>query len=404
MNIEENIDIDEMFNVKEEVPTVNEKQLGEYYDKLFPYEDYYNWFGKSDSDYFEKREFSFTLKGDIYIRFLSFRNSKELKDAMVKKKPIKIDIGAVYNTSAKNRGVNTYIPIQKELVFDIDMTDYDDVRTCCSEANICEKCWKYMEVAYKILNSALEFDFGFEQIMWVFSGRRGIHCWVGDERARNLNNQGRSAIANYLKWKTINKNTGLTFLMKEPFHPSLNRALSIIESCFENYILSESCQDIFVKDKNNKIRDLLKIILQSYLGIFKEWSEIESEVNKIIFNSKKTSLEIWKDLNKKLSQYDKNEKIESKIKLAIKEFKMALLYPRLDINVSKHINHLLKSPFCVHPKTGLISVPLDENKITNFSLSDIPSLGESLSDLSNNKKGKYDEYMEIFKKCLKKFN
>lgn len=47
--------------------------------------------------YFTHREFSFTIEGDIYLRYQSFQDRKEFEDALKTQNPHKIDIGAIYN-------------------------------------------------------------------------------------------------------------------------------------------------------------------------------------------------------------------------------------------------------------------------------------------------------------------
>ena len=91
--------------------------------------------------------------------------------------------------------------------------------------------------------------------------------------------------------------------------------------------------------------------------------------------------------------------------LCIKDFELNVLYPRLDINVSKHINHLLKSPFCIHPKTGLVSVPLDENDIRNFKIEDIPKLDQLVEDFNNKRVNeKFQKYINLFERFARDCN
>lgn len=55
---------------------------------------------KLDS-YFLRREFSFTLRGDIYTRFKAFPTLEAFSSTVKKDNPHKIDIGAVYTISVK---------------------------------------------------------------------------------------------------------------------------------------------------------------------------------------------------------------------------------------------------------------------------------------------------------------
>lgn len=50
----------------------------------------------------------------------------------------------------------------KSCFFVQDMTDYDDIRFCCTGADICLKCWPLMTIAIKVVDAALRglfFDF-----------------------------------------------------------------------------------------------------------------------------------------------------------------------------------------------------------------------------------------------------
>lgn len=106
---------------------------------------------------FTNREFTFTNMDGIYFRYNSYENQSELEKAICTKSPAKIDIGPVMMFRPKDGRMTskTNVAVQRELVFDIDMDAYNEVRTCCDGNNVCAKCWKFMTLACRIIDGAL---------------------------------------------------------------------------------------------------------------------------------------------------------------------------------------------------------------------------------------------------------
>ncbi|DAZ97674.1 TPA: hypothetical protein N0F65_009675 [Lagenidium giganteum] len=363
-----------------------------YYDRLFPYEQMANWLGyDGGEELLFRREFSFTLENDVYIRYKAFHNAEEMRASMTKTMPFKIDIGAIFSVSPADKGkVNAqdFVPDARELVFDIDLTDYDDIRTCCEGATICAKCWQFMVPAVKVLDASLREDFGFEHILWVYSGRRGIHCWVSDEIARNLTNEARSAVVQYLSLVEGNENSKRKVHLKDPMHPSLERAYQLLEPLFVEIIASEDGQNIFSHEKHwTKVLDMVPDEdIRSHLAArwsstscnttgVEKWTElvelVRGTVSKNVANNKR---QVNQNVKRNLQE----------LKLCVQEIVFAYLYPRLDANVSKQRNHLLKSPFAVHPKTGRVCVPIYAEAIDSFDPFTVPTLGQLQDELNKN--------------------
>uniref|UniRef100_A0A915JQG1 DNA primase small subunit n=1 Tax=Romanomermis culicivorax TaxID=13658 RepID=A0A915JQG1_ROMCU len=194
--------------------------------------------------YFQKREFAFILPDDIYLRYRSFNDPLEFERDLIKTAPEKVDIGAVYNYKPKeDRHKKDLTAVERELVFDIDMTDYDDVRTCCKGAGLCRKCWLFMVVAIKIVDAALEEDFGFKERLWIFSGRRGVHCWVSDALARKLSSSARSAIIEYLTVSSAGERSKTVEFKSRTIHHSIKRACRLLDKYFPKMVAQQGWLD-----------------------------------------------------------------------------------------------------------------------------------------------------------------
>jgi DNA primase catalytic subunit len=140
-----------------------------------------------------RREFAVAKHGkddgrDFVKRHLSFTDKAEFCKFVASERHFRLDVGSV---CAIPPAEEDFFPpaaqevVSRELRFDIDAGDYDNVekslpgRTCCSGRDTCASCWGIIATGCVIIDAGLRGQ-GARHIGWFFSGGRGMHCWVLD--------------------------------------------------------------------------------------------------------------------------------------------------------------------------------------------------------------------------------
>uniref|UniRef100_A0A8C4JVJ1 DNA primase n=1 Tax=Dromaius novaehollandiae TaxID=8790 RepID=A0A8C4JVJ1_DRONO len=178
--------------------------------------------------------------------------------------------------------------------------------------------------------------------------------------------------------------------LSEPVHPFVRRSVSVVERYFAAYALEG--QDI--------------------LGSRESWEKVlalvpeeHREPLRGEFPKKRDSAQRWELLRARMERTRRAAGAgKSPPCHADWEIMLQYCFPRLDINVSRGVGHLLKSPFSVHPKTGgsrpprgpppspcpptappfpagRISVPLDLQRLEQFDPFAVPTISSLCQEL-----------------------
>jgi DNA primase small subunit len=309
---------------------------------------------------FSQREWAFVDSYGRFDRNFSFEKPDILIDFVREKIPRSIYVGAVYSEGPNNKiskSIHDVDWIKRELIFDLDLTEYDEVRPCsCRGKNqLCDLCWELVKTAALWINDTLIEDFGINHnnITWVFSGRRGVHAWITEEESAVLNNEQRTSIIDYL---TLFKGTGSEArLISDPIEYPVNLRVRINTHIYVPFFRECTLQQLmnigFAEDRGVFIMEQ-----RERLGIDQNF------LSKYVFidNSVKEKFNI--------KNYPSRYQIEERIILQ--------WGPRIDAGVSKDMRRILRLPGSIHGDTGKRVKVLEENELEYFSPLDEESIFE----------------------------
>ena len=324
------------------------EKLAVFYEQEFTLEPLLSVIGLPD---FDKREFGFQVAKENSVKFIrniSFQSPEKLKEYILKTTPLAMYVGAIFSEGPnyfEQKSIQNLEWIRREFIFDIDLTEYDNVRPCsCKGKNMaCEYCWELINVSIKWIQETMQEDFGVKDIRWVFSGRRGVHAWILDRQMSFLDDEQRSAIVNYLTFFKGDGDSAKISPTAKFNSRYRERVQNVIIDSFFNHTSIDQLEKIgFSKQRSNLLlnqRDKTGISNQFY--------------SQFVYNGEKASSIV------------PSQKIPSREQ--INQNVLLRWSPRLDTAVTIDTRRILRMPGSIHGESGKRVRFLDYDELDFFN-------------------------------------
>ena len=350
-----------------------------YYGHFFPVQEVGRFLKRHSQrpDKYREIGMRWLIEGKVtWQRFNSFGKPEHMIADIQRRKPNAVYVGPTYNTDPTLRwvlGKERLHPVEQRLVFDVDLTDYDDLRTCecvakTSGLRVCEKCWPLAAIAVIVLRNLLRYKFGFHEFLCTFSGNKGVHCWVLDQQVLSYTDETRLNISEYFR----------PFMKGIYTHCVPLQLCPVLEQCYEQVVKPLFEQHILgrvISFRTEHGQSLLHKVVQSHQhspDFLQQLPSIPDE------------LELWRHIESKLREYTSEHVVRAVV--------MMCTFPRIDKDITTTMQHLIRCPFTVNGRGGRVCVPIRYQDALEFA----PELAPTASTI----KDSLSDYLEILEEAL----
>ena len=309
--------------------------------------------------------------GEPFVRrFVCVETAKQLRDKLVECRAQALHVGAVYSGPVSDVKRLRHCPSMKPhpvhqfLTLDIDLTDYPWALPCM-DVNTADKAWCVAATALVFLKGVLQENFGYDEFLAVYSGRRGLHLHVCDKRAFELSHEGRCAIVEYLNFE-FSKDNGNTANRDTVRVVRMAELVSDVERAFSEVIVSHF--DLLGTHEGvSALVDALGPDCIPEKGLSMDLMELS------------TGPQRWSKLRQivedRIGASQMIPHRRQKLCDDLLAAQISFVWPRIDAAVAS-LGHTSKVPYSPHAKTRCIACPIDADTPYLFD----PRRGPSLND------------------------